>query len=64
VTVRPLHHVEALRIADEHAGRLRAAWPRPLPVRPALAYLLLRAALWIDPPRPRARPVAGPAARR
>jgi hypothetical protein len=62
--VRPLHHVEALRIADQHAGRLHDAWPRPMAVRPAVAYLLLRAALWVDPPRPRPRRVAGPAARR
>ena len=59
-----LHHAETLRIADEHADRLRGDWPRPLAVRAAVAYLLLRAALWVDPPRPRPRPAAGPAARR
>ena len=60
----PLHHREALRIADEHAGRLRGTWPGPTAVRPTVAYLLLRAALWVDPPRPRPRPMAGQAARR
>ena len=60
----PLHHDETLRMAGQHADRLRRTWPRPLAVRPAVAYLLLRAALWVDPPRPRPRRVAGQAARR
>jgi hypothetical protein len=64
MSMRPLHHVDALRIADQHADRLRSAWPQPVAVRPLVAYLLLRAALWVDPPRPRRRPVAGPAGRR
>lgn len=54
----PLHPHDSLRLAEDRARTLHAAWPRQLQLRSATALRLRRLAAWLDPPpRPAPRQV-------
>jgi hypothetical protein len=62
--LRPLHHDDALRLAEEHRLQTAERWPRALELRRHAAYCLLRLAIRLDPPPRRTGRVLGAAVRR